>query len=89
MKSEEPRLDTKANPNICTPDDVEYVKGREEESPTEKAEPLYCILSEKAKILTICTCALVTFLSLIAVSIYLPPLGPWRETYMCQLPKSI
>ncbi|KAJ6143893.1 MFS general substrate transporter [Penicillium samsonianum] len=75
MKSEEPRLDTKANPNICTPDDVEYVKGREEESLTEKAEPLYCILSEKAKILTICTCALVTFLSPIAVSMYLPALG--------------
>lgn len=66
MKSEEPRSDENKHGNILTPEDIECIKGREDivnVTPTEKPEPLYCILSEKKKNLTICSCSLVVFMS--------------------------
>jgi hypothetical protein len=45
------------------------------ESSPKATQSLYCILSEKEKIFTICVCSLVTFLGPVAGSMYLPAIG--------------
>jgi hypothetical protein len=78
MKPEKPESDDNKCGSISTPEDIVCMKGREDianESSTEQPETLYCILSEKEKILTICTCSLVTLLGPMSASMYLPTLG--------------
>jgi hypothetical protein len=77
MKPQESRSDDNNDEDLSTSEDIEHVKGQEEANgtSTEKLEPLYCILSEKEKIFTICACSLVTFLGPIMASMYLPALG--------------
>ncbi|KAJ5793937.1 MFS general substrate transporter [Penicillium paradoxum] len=79
VESEKQKLDGQHDDgDICPSNDVESLKVQENavhETTPEKTESLYCILSEKEKVLTICTCALVTFLSPVAARMYLPALG--------------
>lgn len=78
MSHEEPKPNEGGHFNLSTAKDVECIQEQEDssiETPTEKPDPLYCVLSERAKILTICTCSMVIFLGPISASIYLPALG--------------
>lgn len=45
------------------------------ESSPKAIQSLYCILSEKEKIFTICVCSLVTLLGPVAGGMYLPAIG--------------
>lgn len=77
MSHEESEPNSKKHSNLSTAEDAKCQE--QEDSPIEtssdKPEPLYCVLSERAKILTICTYSMVIFLGPISAGIYLPALG--------------
>ncbi|KAJ5166357.1 uncharacterized protein N7482_005138 [Penicillium canariense] len=78
MKSEEPESDTHdlARPATevgqCVNVQEADVKN---ETTAKQPQSLYCILSEKEKVFTICICSLGTFLGPVAGGMYLPAIG--------------
>lgn len=81
-KRQEKELD-----NDTSTTDLEGLKGEVSLSGTTNLEPLYCVLSEKQKILALCTCSIVTFLGPMSASIYLPALGSMASDLQVSIPK--
>jgi hypothetical protein len=77
MKSEEPEPDAgdRARRSSDTAPCVSVQDDASNAISDKAVQSLYCILSEKEKVFTICVCSLVTFLGPVAGSMYLPAIN--------------
>ena len=79
MKSKESRADN-CHGSRSSPEATPSVESVQDDTESEKAststtQPLYCLLSGREKVFTICVCSLATLLGPLANTMYLPAIG--------------